>query len=904
MSLSITNDIVYDESLTLDATDNDVASLSFTISGLSNFISAPSGFPQYAELNGASFIDTSTLGGAVTDYSLSGWDPTANGGAGGSVALSTSTGVATDLYVGSSQIYLFATSDSDVVVGRLGTGLSTDPIALVIALDETVSGGAVTDVNLGMVVYAPLVHADGSAVDDGDTLDLADLLSLEANFTTSEEHNFDTFAGVPSGSDAFAMILPDGANTLQLIATGFSGETEQKITISQDASEGSIGGGGSGQHVGSGNSLRIDFVTGGDFSKADTSSEDNNPANISYGLHADAFKASFQLVQVNPGSTGTATSLNIFAYDVVGNAQGNAFVTDAIATDGATVTIDPDNVKIYDASHNPITPAVGQITAVSDGNGGWGVHITGLLTDYTVEFTTPGDSFDRFIVTNTQPAKGSGSNVTFDIGHIHVSTLTTGSGTASAELGSHLIFEDAGPSVSLSGDTASLSVDDSSFGTDDSTSFAGLFSSSYGADGAGSVDYVLGIKGTGQNSTLVDTLSGHGVFLYMDGDDVVGKVGSSLTTADSNGAEVFRISVDASGNVTLDQSRAVVHGDPNASNESVSMSAADLVTLTATVSDSDTDSASQVANIGTSFSFLDDEPTMTGHVNPADNYVQVANSINSSDADSFTLTPGNDGISSATGLGYTIVGPADSSGDYRWSYTDGTHTSIIETYKGANLFSLSLDAATGNYTMTMLGSLPYSQLNLDTNNIKAGGPTGSIDVGTLNNGGDYVEISGTAGGSVGNVNASNGNVGVNNGNLDGGESLSFSLFSSGGTLIPFYGLDMGTKTAQGATYHLYGVLDSDHTTVMDLGIQSLTKGGTIHYAGNVLLDSIIVQETAGNAVKIGLAGVHLLLPPADAGFHFTAQLTDGDGDYSQLGFDAFIDGNGGGVDHSTVLFPA
>jgi hypothetical protein len=157
---------------------------------------------------------------------------------------------------------------------------------------------------------------------------------------------------------------------------------------------------------------------------------------------------------------------------------------------------------------------------------------------------------------------------------------------------------------------------------------------------------------------------------------------------------------------------------------------------------------------------------------------------------------------------------------------------------------------------------------------------------------------------VGLVKASNGNVGIDNGNLDGGEGLDFSLFSSGGTLIPFYGLNMGTKTAQGATYHLFGVLDSDHTTVVDLGVQSLPKGGEIMYSGNLLLDSIIVQETAGSAVKIGLAGIHLLIPPPDAGFAFTAQLADGDGDHVSSTFNVFVDGNNDGVvDPAHTLFP-
>jgi hypothetical protein len=520
-----------------------------------------------------------------------------------------------------------------------------------------------------------------------------------------------------------------------------------------------------------------------------------------------------------------------------------------------------------------------------------------------VEFSTPGDQFDRFTVTNTQPVHGSGSNVTFDIGHIHVTTETTGSGTEYTNIGDNTIFEDGGPSIAAGTDTPSLTVDETSLNSDDSGSYAGLFNASYGADGAGTTSYALGITGTHPNSGLVDVATGHGIFLYMDGNDVVGLVGSDVNTADSGGAEAFRISVDSDGNVTLDQSSALTHGSPNAADEPVSMTNAALVTLTATVTDGDGDSAQLAANIADTFNFLDDEPTALAP-DPGNNLI-VGNTTSSgqpysyTDTDSFsTFAPGNDGLGS-----FTITGPADSTGDYRWSYNDSTHTSITETYKGSNLFSLSL-ANDGSYTVTMLGTLPFSQINLDANNIKAGGPTGSIDVGTIGNNNDYVEIRGTynntAGqldGIVGGVNASNGNVGVNNGNLDGAEALYFSLYSSTGTLIPVYGLDMGTKTAQSSSYHLFGVLASDHTTIVDLGVDGspLAKGGVIHYAGNVLLDAIIVEETAGNAVKIGLAGVHLLTPPADTAFHYPVSVTDGDGDAVSSAFNVFIDGNNDGV---------
>ena len=62
------------------------------------------------------------------------------------------------------------------------------------------------------------------------------------------------------------------------------------------------------------------------------------------------------------------------------------------------------------------------------------------------------------------------------------------------------------------------------------------------------------------------------------------------------------------GNVTLDQQRAVVHPTNNP-NEPVSLSADNLVTLTATITDKDGDSASAVLNIGQNLVFLDDGPT-------------------------------------------------------------------------------------------------------------------------------------------------------------------------------------------------------------------------------------------------------------------------------------------------------
>jgi hypothetical protein len=368
----------------------------------------------------------------------------------------------------------------------------------------------------------------------------------------------------------------------------------------------------------------------------------------------------------------------------------------------------------------------------------------------------------------------------------------------------------------------------------------------------------------------------------------------------------FRISLAPDGTITFEQDHAVVHPNPNASNEPVSMSSASLVTLTATAQDGDGDMASATANIGTAFIILDDAPQPLG----AGSNVIVGNNLSASPpapalpdtgSGSFaTYNAGNDGVGS-----FTIVGPPDTTGSYTWAYNDNTHASITESYNGTPLFSLALNSSTGSYTVTMLGTLPSSELFLDANNIHAGGPNShTLDVGTINSADDVLITS-----SPGPINASSGDVGVSNGNLDAGESLEFQLYTSisHSTLIPIHGIDIGTKSAAAATYNVTGQIDavSGGGTFTENGIQ-VGKNGAIHVdAGNLFLDSITVTETAGNAIKVGLSTIGLLIPPADAGFQFTAQLADGDGDHVSSPFNVFIDGNNDGVvDTVHTLFPA
>ncbi|WP_442764147.1 DUF5801 repeats-in-toxin domain-containing protein, partial [Malikia spinosa] len=181
-------------------------------------------------------------------------------------------------------------------------------------------------------------------------------------------------------------------------------------------------------------------------------------------------------------------------------------------------------------------------------------------------------------------------------------------------------LEDDGPSIAVSATApaaASLQVDESLLGTNVSVSFANRFGNtpSYGADGAGKVSsaFVLGIKSVGADSGLVDTATGNAIYLYLSGNDVVGRVGSAIATPDPAGAVAFRVS-NSGALVTLDQVSAIMHPTTQP-NEAKSLSAADLITLTRTDTitdrDGDSNTGSNSINLGSAISFLDDGPTTT-----------------------------------------------------------------------------------------------------------------------------------------------------------------------------------------------------------------------------------------------------------------------------------------------------
>jgi hypothetical protein len=663
MTLTISN-IIYDESGISDAdgdTDNTVSSLSTALTSQIGALSlggqlytGANAVAQYAELTN---VVTST-NNPVTNYALA-------SDSSGDALSTTGAGVATGLFVGTNEIFLYGTSDPNVVVGRIGTGNTGDSsgaIAMILALNETKDGsGHVTGTDLGVAMFAPLVNSNGSAVDDGDVLTMANgSIFLYSTYDNTMTVNFDNFGGVHSGEIDFAMVpASSGSATDDILISGFidqATDTNAEVTVSTQ------GLGVGSQNIGQTNAIRIDFVTGG------TVNSGKAPTAPAYTDHVNVDGANFEITQVNP--TGKLVTFSIYAYtEGHTNVQGTSFYNSATSNEGAAVAISAANVHIYNgvvgvSGTSDVTAAflAGGGKIIQDPNNASAVQIIGLPNNYSVGFTTV-SAFDRMVVENT----GSVKNLTFDVGPIHMTTVTGGVNHDVADLSPHLLFEDGGPSFGANGTVPTVTVDEHTLATPASTSFAGVFSPQGGPDGLAGTTYALGVVAGA--SGLVDTATGQNVILELVGGVVEG------VTAVSN-QEVFSVTVDSTGKVTLDQLRAVkqpLAGSGGAAyNESVTLSAANLVTLTATATDGDGDTATSTANIGTSLIFKDAGPGVTANGTVPTLTVDehtLATPASTSFAGVFTPVADADGI---TGTAYALGVVAGPSG-------------LVDTVSGQNV---------------------------------------------------------------------------------------------------------------------------------------------------------------------------------------------------------------------------
>ena len=300
------------------------------------------------------------------------------------------------------------------------------------------------------------------------------------------------------------------------------------------------------------------------------------------------------ITDLTPQADGGDVSVNeddLLASRGAGESAGSDASKES-TTQGGTFKISaPDGVQSLTVGGlNVITNGVFAVVSGSTALGN-----TLAITGYDASTGTV--SYTYTLNDNEAHASGSGTNSLFE--DLAVS-LTDRDGDNTTGTLSVNIVDDV-PSISTLGIPPTLTVDDTTLSIDASGSFAANFNPVYGADGPGSLLYSLAVKSSGISSGLRDTLSNELITLQGSGTTVQGVI--------SGGVVVFEVSVDGTGTVTLDQKRSVVHSPDAGPDQTTGLSSADLITLKATITDFDGDSAPPATlNIADRLVFRDDAP--------------------------------------------------------------------------------------------------------------------------------------------------------------------------------------------------------------------------------------------------------------------------------------------------------
>ncbi|WKY25969.1 DUF5801 repeats-in-toxin domain-containing protein [Pseudomonas donghuensis] len=499
-------------------------------------------------------------------------------------------------------ILLYTDTNNNILLGRAGGPAG----AIVFAAYIQESGSPVTGGKIWTVEYQPLKHPDASNPDDALNL-------LNKVFIGTSQDLVFSLANAPSGQNLFLMfttanptVVDDGGvlriTDPTIIATGKNPADQSSganITTGDTINTSQAGGpttfGTNNQMIVEQEGIRFSFVTGARQNVTIPNLDQNEAdveANIDFTNVFNTRSATFDVVQLQSGKSAV---VKISAFSTAAEPGANfinGYVGDASVAIGNVRVINISTglvIENSDGSANDPTIVISFASGVAT--------ITGVKAGYRIEYTTTADH-NRVLIENGAAVDAKGNNhADFDIGGFKLLQAST----TTAEIGSKMIFEDDGPSISTTGTEPTLTVDETVLATDATQSFAANFTSAFGADGAGTLTYALGVVAGA--SGLTDTASGEAVNLSLNGTVVEGR------TATTNQL-VFTVSVAANGDVTLDQLRAVVHSDTTNPDDSTSLTSDNLVTLTATKTDGDGDSVQATLNIGQNLVFKDDGPSI------------------------------------------------------------------------------------------------------------------------------------------------------------------------------------------------------------------------------------------------------------------------------------------------------
>ncbi|WP_355660336.1 DUF5801 repeats-in-toxin domain-containing protein [Halomonas salifodinae] len=535
-----------------------------------------------------------------------------------------------------------------------------------------------------------------------------------------------------------------------------------------------------------------------------------------------------------------------------------------------------------------------------------------IKQDDVVVLTLTVDADGNYTVTQNSPvmhAPGDGENTqTFSVGY----RVTDKDGDS---IDGSLMIDvvDDVPTIVLSGDTVDpLETDDSDIIDSDSADFSVLFDVSFGADGpadGGGLSYSLSVLAP--LSGLVDTLTGEAVMLALDEDgDIVGSI-----MVEDDAVEVMRISVNTeSGEVTLTQSRAVVHPGVNDPNDQVTL-ASGTIGLTATAMDADGDEVdSDPVDISGAFVFLDDEPEFERDIDDG----SVTFLAGQTAVDSGFLDYGNDGAKSFVITDYTEL-PNDTILGEVTAVLSADGTELIYSNADGELFRLTLDSV-NSYLFEVLQDAPLILNPLDFGSVTPGGPKeleivqgelGSTTVvfdgflSTNFNGDPLLEYEAgnrpDPGDTADDVNISTKGIGLKDNQMDPGEQLKFNIYeeydaqSGEGTakLVEGVQLVIDGGTGPNTTFSVRMVAyDSDGNLVAE----EVFEGLALPKGSNTLVLDFLPGESFhevylfhdldsdNNGFRIKSISLYEREEVPDFQLETTVRATDGDGDFVEGSF--------------------
>ena len=360
-----------------------------------------------------------------------------------------------------------------------------------------------------------------------------------------------------------------------------------------------------------------------------------------------------------PGGDGGGNQPGVVAgpgvVDEAALASGSNPGSTAESTYGSLVINSPDGVSRIE---------------IQGADGVW-VNVLGGGTVVGVYGTLQFDAAGNWVYTlnaNTLDHSNAGATGAADqVGESFPVRVFDGDGDVSPTVSLDVVVYDDGPSIELAATQLNaLVVDETDLSADATVNFSGAFSSAFGADGAGNISYALNT--TGAPSGLVDVATGLDIVLGMNGSVVEGWVGGDSSVV------AFTVSVDGSGNVTLDQLRALQHPDGSNPDDPVSV-AGGAITLVATVTDGDGDQASASLNLGGFLTFRDDGPSIDV-VSQFDVSLEV-DETNLALNDSVDVAGAFSGSYGADGSGTT---------SYAVSTVNGTDSGLVDVASNQSIF--------------------------------------------------------------------------------------------------------------------------------------------------------------------------------------------------------------------------